>query len=460
VKKLNHDALGLFFKYGYIPAPHSVFEHTYKLEPGTYLEWELESAMLSKHTYWDINELYRQPILKLSEEEAIHETESVLKKAFEYRMVADVPVGVFLSGGYDSSAVAALLQSERSQKLKTFSIGFHEPKFNEAPYAKQVAQHLGTDHTEYYCTPQEAKEILPTLPFYFDEPFGDSSAIPTILVSQMARKQVTVSLSADGGDELFGGYYRYPIIQKMDAVLSKVPSSLRKTAHLASGLISPSRIPKLKDIPLIEQRYAKFRSLLQHHTPSDYLKNMSTILDDQTLDRLLVQKTSSLYTYFDEVVDRPPLLLHQLLARDYKTYMVDDILTKVDRSTMSTSLEGREPFLDQHIAAWVAQLDPQWKIRGKDKKYILKQIVHQYIPKEMMDRPKSGFAIPIDSWFKKELAAYFDSYLNDSYLSSQGILNPQVIHEWLKNYHMGKKEYIVPLWNVLMFQLWYEQWMQ
>ncbi len=457
-KELNQDALALFLKYCYVPAPHCIFKNCFKLEPGHFLSLTTDNRLLTTNQYWNVNNAYTKPKLEIGEKEAIEETEKVLKKAFDYRMVADVPVGVFLSGGYDSSAVAALLQKDATQKIKTFTIGFHEQKYNEAPYAKEVAQHLGTDHTEYYCTIEEAKAILPTLPYFYDEPFGDSSAIPTMLVSQLARKSVTVALSADGGDEIFGGYNRYPIIERMNSTFGKLPKFTRELAYQTSGLISPEKVPILKNKKLIGQRYNKARNLIREANATNYLKAMCSVVDDENLSRLLKESFQDVPTYFDEKTPDILSLLDRVLAKDYKTYMVDDILTKVDRATMSVSLEGREPFLDQNIIEWVAQLPNHYKIRNSNKKYLLKEIVHRYLPKEMMDRPKAGFAIPIDEWFSKELAEYFSIYLNKTFLDKQGIFNSDLVLQWTSLYQSGKKEYMTQLWNILMFQLWYEKW--
>lgn len=459
-KEIDTNALALFLKYCYVPAPHSIFKDTFKLLPGHFIEFDLSIQSFKMEKYWDVNHAYQKPKLKISDAEAIIETESVLKKAFDYRMVADVPVGVFLSGGYDSSIVAALLQKDKSQKIKTFTIGFHEEKYNEAPFAKQVSVHLGTEHTEYYCTIEEAKSILPTLPLYYDEPFGDSSAIPTILVSQLARKSVTVSLSADGGDEIFGGYNRYPIIQKMDSFFGKLPNFTRKLSYQASSLINPEHVPIVKHKKLIGQRYSKFRKLIKESSDTNYLKSMCSVLDDHSLHKLLTESTVDLETYFDENPKGMHGLMDRILAKDYKTYMVDDILTKVDRATMSVALEGREPFLDQNIIEWAARLPHNMKIRNGEKKWILKQIVHKYIPKEMMDRPKAGFGVPIEDWFQKELSEYFNEYFNRDYIEKQGLFNFELVSKWIKMYQLGKKEYITQLWNLLMFQMWYEKWMK
>jgi asparagine synthase (glutamine-hydrolysing) len=459
-KEIDFNALALFLKYCYVPAPHCIFQNTFKLEPGHAMTLSTTNCQLTTTKYWDVNDLYAAPKLDIDDQEAIQETEKILKKAFDYRMVADVPVGVFLSGGYDSSAVVALLQNERTERLKTYTIGFEEQAFNEAPYAKAIADRLGTDHTEHYCTIREAQDILPILPFYYDEPFGDSSAIPTMLVSRMARKDVTVSLSADGGDELFGGYNRYPIIQKLDRSFGALPHFSRAIAYHASGLINPERLPILKHKKLIGQRYSKFRKLILESNATNYLKSMCAVIDDQSLAQLLVRKTQELNTNFDESDPRILAMLDRILAKDYKTYMVDDILTKVDRATMSVSLEGREPFLDQHVIEWVARLPIDMKIRNGNKKYLLKEIVHRHIPKEMMDRPKAGFAIPIENWFQKELAEYFDLYFNRNYIEKQGIFNFEEVNSWMLKYKLGKKEYMTQLWNILMFQLWYEKWMK
>lgn len=458
-KQLDTNALALFFQLGYIPVPHCIFKNAFKLRQGHYLVLDLGNQSLEEHKYWDVNDAYKRPTLNITEPEAIEETEKILTKAFNYRMVADVPVGIFLSGGYDSSAVAALLQKESTQRLKTFSIGFHEEAFNEAQYAQKVANHLNTDHTEYYCTPQEAKEILPTLPFFYDEPFGDSSAIPTILVSKLARKDVTVSLSADGGDEVFAGYERYPFLLKLDKNFKYMPKGVSKFLAQTMGLVSPAKMPILRDVPLLDLRYEKVRKLLENPSSTQLLKSMSCIIDNRGIQDLFSKSTTPLTSFFDENALSAQGILSQLLAKDYKTYMIDDILTKVDRATMSVSLEGREPFLDQNIVEWAAQLPDNLKINNGSKKYILKQIVHRHLPKTMMERPKMGFGVPIKTWFSNELSEYFSRYLNRALLDKQGILNATTVEFWLQSYNSGKTQYITHLWYALMFQMWYEKWM-
>ena len=252
VKEINTQAVTLFFKYGYIRAPHTIFKDTFKIQPGHYVKIDLVRKKVEQHKYWDVVDYYNQPKLKISETEALEETERLFESAFQYRMVSDVPVGVFLSGGYDSSLVAAILQKNSTQKIKTFTIGFNEKRWDEAPFAKQIAGHIGTDHHEYYCTSKEAQDIFPQLADIYDEPFGDSSGIPTTLVSQFARKQVTVSLSADGGDEIFAGYVKYHHLVKINNYINKTPKAILSTAKLLSNA-SIRVMPALKKVHKIQR---------------------------------------------------------------------------------------------------------------------------------------------------------------------------------------------------------------
>lgn len=458
-KEINHDGLALFLQYGYIPQPHTIFNYTHKLQAGHSLELNTNNSTLNITKYWDVIDCYNQPKLDISEQEAMDETERLLKSACEYRMVADVPVGMFLSGGYDSSAVTALLQSERTEKLKTFSIGFHEEKFNEAHHAKKVAEYLGTDHTEYYCTQKDALEILPKLPEIWDEPFGDSSAIPTTLVSQLARKDVTVSLSADGGDEIFGGYGKYDHVLNLYTKFNRVPAKQLVAKLLsASGV---SNLPGLRSIPKFSTRVMRLVQLLESTNPVMAMSGLSKAFSDGELKRLLIKEQSKLFTGFNEFSNLNSDLtdLDKLLAIDYKTYQLDDILTKVDRATMSVSLEGREPLLDYNVIEFVSRLDPGLKIRNGNKKYLLKKITHKYLPKEIMDRPKMGFGVPIFDWFKAELKDYLMTYLSEERLKQGGIFNVQVVISLRDRYLAGLDVNINQIWFLLMFEMWRAKWM-
>lgn len=460
-KRINPAAVATFLQYGYVSHPHSIFQHTAKLPPGHYLTLNLATQAVALTQYWNVYDAYNKPKLKIDLPEAIAETEKKLVKAFQYRMVADVPVGVFLSGGYDSSCVTALLQKNSTEKLKTFTIGTTDKKMDEAPYAAQIAAHLGTDHTEYYCTPKEALDIIPELPFYYDEPFADSSAIPTILVSRLARKKVTVALSADAGDEIFAGYNRYGYISRYGKKLSAIPRPVRKLAVAAMSSVSSERLPYLRNKQNFHSRYDKLKNLLADPSPSELLKNLSQVFNDREINELFARPVSALTTAHQSTelatgYDDP---LAYMMAIDYQTYMVDDILQKVDRATMSVSLEGREPFLDQDIVEWAAQLPSEYKYHRGEKKYILKQIVHKYIPREIMERPKMGFGIPIENWLSTELKALVNEYLSEESLKLHGFFNLGAVKKTVEDFFNGRKEKHLKVWYLLMFQMWYKQWM-
>lgn len=455
-KELNHDGLALFLQYGYIPQPHTIFNHTHKLQAGHSLSFDIKHSTFNIEKYWDVIDCYNQPKLDISEQEAMDETERLLKSACEYRMVADVPVGMFLSGGYDSSAVTALLQSDRTEKLKTFSIGFHEEKFNEAHHAKKVAEYLGTDHTEYYCTQNDALEILPKLPEIWDEPFGDASAIPTTLVSQLARKDVTVSLSADGGDEIFGGYDKYTGIHKKMQAFGKIPNLLLPFAKAVLNFKATHFAARKAGMFNADDRLKRF-ALMLGQDEKGLLKKGSQVFTEYDLDRFLLKRLNRVQTEFDADINQN--WLDNVLAIDYKTYQLDDILTKVDRATMSVSLEGREPLLDYRLVEFVARVDNSFKIHGGSKKYLLKQITHKYLPKEIMDRPKKGFGVPIFDWFKAELKDYLMTYLSEDRLEKGKIFNPHQVIQLRDRYLVGLDVNINQLWFILMFEMWRERWL-
>jgi asparagine synthase (glutamine-hydrolysing) len=331
---------------------------------------------------------------------------------------------------------------------------------NEAPFAKQIAAHLGTEHTEYYCTPKEALDIIPELPHYYDEPFADSSAIPTILVSRMARKKVTVALSADAGDEIFAGYNRYDYIARYGKKISAIPGPMRKMAVAAMSNISSESIPYFKHKQNFHSRYDKLKNLLADPSPAELLKNLSQVFSKTDIDQLFVQPVTELSTAHRsmQLAEGYSDPMAYMMAIDYQTYMVDDILQKVDRATMSVSLEGREPFLDQDIIEWAAQLPSDYKYHNGQKKYILKQIVHKYIPREIMERPKMGFGIPIENWLSQELKPLVKEYLSPANLSAHGLFNISAVEKLVNDFFNGHKEKHLKIWYLLMFQMWYKQW--
>lgn len=455
VKKLDQSALKTFFFNGNIPAPASIFENTFKVEPGTFIEIDLEKRDVRSIQYWDVFNAYRQPLSDVSYSDALIETEKLLESACSYRMVADVPVGVFLSGGYDSSAVAALL-SKNINKLNTFTIGFDDKKFDESPHAKAVATHLGTNHHEYFCTTREAMDILPEIATIYDEPFGDSSAIPTTLVSRIARKHVTVALSADAGDELFAGYPRHQKIRKYLEKTNAIPEVLATTA---AGLMAVSKLrnPSISKADLPE----KLRAYLAAKGPLKRFHVVNQTYTEKEINRLVRSKNAFCHLPFDDdnKLAASKDVLNSILAVEYKTYLVDDILQKVDRATMSASLEGREPFLDHRLVEWLAVLPADFKLKNEISKRLLKDIVHKYIPPSIMERPKMGFGIPVKDWLRTELRELFEEIMDEKFLKNQEVLAADLVLELKREYLDNNLHDFERLWFVFVFLQWYKKWM-
>jgi len=459
-KNICLKAVNAYLKWGYIPAPHTIFENTYKLNPGHYLEVDLKKRSLNDIKYWDAIDCYKLPTLNLSFDEALEEIEQRFIASFQYRMIADVPVGIFLSGGYDSAMVAAILQKHSSTPVKTFTIGFHEEVFNEAPYAKAIANYLECDHTQYICTSEDALSIIPQLPDIYDEPFADSSAIPTILVSRLAREQVTVALSADGGDEIFAGYTKYQTALSMWQKMKSLNPKIRKKILILLHLFPFEKIQTILPVYNLNTRAQKIQQMLQSNSIIDFMNITSQLLTDIDLKSLSLTKNMSISTAFDDFdqIFKKTDWLNAMLAIDYQTYLPDDIMVKVDRATMSVSLEGREPLLDHHILEFVAQLPGHFKYSSGTTKRLLKAIAYKYCPKKLLDRPKKGFSVPIDRWFRKDLKSYFLHYLDKDKIRKQGILNDQFVVALRNRYLSGNPENVAKLWQLLMLQMWIERW--
>ncbi|AEA42740.1 asparagine synthase (glutamine-hydrolyzing) [Fluviicola taffensis] len=457
-KKINPKAVHAYLQYGSVPTPHCIFDYCSKLEPGHFIKTSLNNFKSEPTQYWNVYNYYNKPKLAVSIEEAKLKAENLLKSACEYRMVSDVPVGVFLSGGYDSACVTALLQKDRTEALRTFTISVPDIGLNEAPFAKEVAERLQTNHTETECTAREAIDLIAELPYFYDEPFADSSAIPTTLVSKIAKQHVTVALSADGGDEVFAGYNRYEMILKYGEKLNKIPSFARKGLASVMELVSADSIPVLKNKYNFAQRYEKTKSILRDTSDQNIMLSVSQLFTEQQINKISTQKFETLQTYFDsqELTNHSPLAFAQ--AMDYQTYLLDDILQKVDRASMSVSLESREPLLDHRLIEYVAQLPDDYKIRNGSKKWLLKEIVHQYIPQSMMDRPKMGFAIPIESWLKNELRDLLETYLSEKKVAETGLFNWGEISRLKHSFLEGRKEYGVKIWYLLSYLMWFERW--
>ncbi len=461
-KEIDIHAVASFMQYGHIPTPNCIFKNCYKLQAGHFLVFNLNSKNFEIKKYWNVYDAYNKPKLDISFQEAKFETEKILSSAFQYRMVADVPVGVFLSGGYDSACVTALLQRQNNTPLKTFTIAVPDIGLNEAPYAKDISKHLGTEHHEMECSSKEALELINSLPFYYDEPFGDQSAIPTSLVCKMAKEHVTVALSADAGDEIFAGYNRYDYLIRYGNKLNSMPKVLRKSVSHLMDMIKADSIPVLKNSYNFPNRYEKLKKLLLNPSHQNIMLSLSQQFTNEEINNLFIKKINTLHNAYisTELKKEFYTPLSYMMAIDYQTYLLDDILQKVDRASMSASLEGREPFLDHRIIEWAAQLPDNYKYHHGEKKYILKEIVHQYIPKSLMDRPKMGFAIPIEKWLMEDLKDKVFYYTEEKLIIEQGIFNIEIIRK-LKHhfYTLGKKEYALKIWYLLIFQMWHEKWM-
>jgi asparagine synthase (glutamine-hydrolysing) len=456
MKRLDEHAVREYMDYGFVPSPHCVFEDCQKLDPGHLLTWTIDTGEMTITKYWDVREYYMLPNLELPYEEAKAQVESLLRSAFEYRMVSDVPVGVFLSGGYDSTAVAALLQSSRTAKLKTFTIGSDSLR-NEAPFAREVAQHLGTDHTEYVCTTREAQDIIPTLPYFYDEPFADDSAIPTILVSRIARKSVTVALSADAGDEIFAGYANYTTFRNNLAMIDRIPGPLRGVARSAASFGA-----SLTRNDMLRHKMDTLTEVLgvdNARMPQSLLRSYVT-LNRRVRDRLFRNRPQiPMRSVYDDDFSRVKDRLSIALATDYVLYLQNCILAKVDRATMSVSLEGREPFLDHRIIELVAQLPSRYKY-GPPPKRLLKDIVHTFVPQSIMDRPKTGFTVPVIAWLQSDMAYLLEDHLRPDRIAEAGVFAPDYVAELKRRFFASQLPDPSIVWKLLQFQMWYDRWMR
>ena len=469
-REVDRDALTLLLRHNYIPAPYSIYKSVRKLLPGTILTiLSCDDAEREPVPYWSAKEVAERGVANQFEggdEEAIEQLDRLLKDAVGLRMVADVPLGVFLSGGIDSSTVVALMQAQSSRPVKTFTIGFHEEGYDEAKQAKEISKILGTEHTELYVTQEEAMNVIPDLPTFFDEPFSDSSQIPTYLVSKLARKSVTVSLSGDGGDELFGGYTRYfqgnsiwnrlkgfpaPMRSVAGSVIGKIPPDAWNAAYRAVGSLLPSKmkqshpgdkIVKLAEIiPSLSQDEMYLKLVSHWKNPASVVKNgvePPTVLTDRNQ-----------WAQLDDFTQR-------MMFLDTVSYLPDDILTKVDRASMGVSLEAREPLLDHRLAEFAWHLPMKMKIRDGQGKWALRQALYRYVPKEIMDRPKMGFGIPLGDWLRGDLRDWAEALLDEKRLLSEGFFNPEPIRMKWKQHLSGKMNWQAYLWDILMFQMWLE----
>jgi asparagine synthase (glutamine-hydrolysing) len=467
--RVDRDALTLYMRHGYVPAPYSMYVGIAKLTPGCILTVSADRKEPVVEPFWSAREAAEQGAahpLALSADEAVDELEALLGKAIGQQMMADVPLGAFLSGGVDSSTVVALMQGQSSRPVKTFSIGFHEEAYNEARHAEAVARHLGTDHTELYVTADQAMSVIPSLPAMYDEPFADSSQIPTHLVSQIARRHVTVALSGDGGDELFGGYERYRMTSKFWNRLSKVPRPLRGVMARGLTSVSPRSWNKVASAihPILP---ASARLSL----PGDKIHKGAGVLASASAAELYHGLASSWRDPASVVIggSEPPTILtrdvpnlaglseiERMMAADLLTYLPDDILVKVDRAAMSVSLETRVPLLDHRVVEFAWRLPMDYKIRDGDTKWALRQVLYRHVPRSLIDRPKMGFGIPLGEWLRGPLREWAEGLLDEGRIRREGYFHPEPIRRMWAAHLEGSVNEQYRLWIVLMFQAWLE----
>jgi len=460
--EIDRGAVAAFLRHNHVPAPHSIYRGVQKLEPGCMLTlaWRKEPQIVR---YWDARAVGRSALpLALPENELIEQFEALLTDAVGRRMIADVPVGAFLSGGVDSSTIAALMKAANAGPVKTFTIGFDIPGFDEAVHAKAVAQHLGTEHTELTCSAQEALDIVPRLPEWYDEPFADSSQIPTYLISALTRRHVTVALSGDGGDELFGGYNRHLLTQRYWRALSRLPQPIRTVLSRALMAVKPEqwssiagllprrlrptqvgdKLHKLASVLPMNDFGALYNRLVSHCEPDELL--MTGMPEPKGLP-------------WDASLGRDfPDPLNRMRYLDLATYLPDDILTKVDRASMAVGLEARVPLLDHRVVEFAWRLQPNVLIRNASTKWILRQILYKHVPRDIVERPKMGFGVPLAAWLRGPLRDWAESLLDEKRLKDGAILNPRAIRALWQEHLMGRRNGAHLLWNVLMLEAWRE----
>lgn len=464
-RTVDRNALALLLRHDYIPAPYSVFEHVRKLPAGTWIKLQRTNPDAQPQAYWSMRDVVanglRQP-MEGDVPQLVQTLDQQLRESIRMQMLADVPLGAFLSGGVDSSTVVALMQAQTSRRVKTFTIGFEEADFDEAPHARAVAQHLGTDHSELYVTGRQALDLVPSLPTLFDEPFADSSQLPTHLLAKLTRQHVTVALSGDGGDEIFGGYGRYFLARSLWRKTGRLPNVLRRSvvaglhalpsaawdaaARPITGLLAPrhrsigDRVHKLADVLRHDRPQQLYRHLVSHwrnpadvvigaHEPATALTSSEAWPPTQSFEQWMM--------FVDTV-----------------SYLPDDILVKVDRAAMGVALETRVPLLDHRIVELAWRLPQQMKMRGREGKWLLRQVLFQYVPRALVERPKMGFGIPLGPWLRGPLRAWAEELLDASRLRREGYFHVEPIRQKWAEHLSGQRNWHPALWNVLMFQAW------
>jgi asparagine synthase (glutamine-hydrolysing) len=477
--EIDRGAQLLLLRHGYVPTPHSIYRGVFKLPPAGWLPVSGEPDALQDNDlrervrfYWSARDVAERGLaepIRLSEQEAVDQVSALIDQSVRERMVADVPLGALLSGGIDSSSVVAFMQQHASRPVKTFSVGFHESGYDEAADAKSVARHLGTDHTELYVTPDQAQAVIPHLSEIYDEPFADRSQIPTFLVSQLARQHVTVALSGDGGDEVFGGYNRHFYGPWLWRRLRPWPRSLRQRLARLVTAIPPRRwdaaaeylyliLPRSSRQPTPGNRLHKIADLMSADSPQAIYRRLTSYWQDAA---------SVLIGGNDRASADPPAAVpdradfaHLMMYLDEVTYLPDDVLVKVDRASMAVSLEVRAPLLDHRLIEFAWRLPGAMKIRQRQGKWILRQVLNRHLPRQLFDRPKQGFEVPMDAWLRGPLREWAEAMLSSDRLAGEGFFAPGPIRAAWAEHLGGARNRGEELWTVLMFQAWHEHWLR
>jgi len=466
--EIDRGALSLLMRHNYIPHPYSIYRRIQKLPPGTILRIRTATEQQEPRPFWSAREIAEagsREEISQDPETAVEMLHELLREAVRLRMIADVPLGAFLSGGIDSSTVVALMQAQSTRPVRTFSIGFAETEYNEAPFAAQVASHLGTEHTELYVTAAEAQAVVPKLPEYFDEPFADSSQIPTFLVSALARQTVTISLSGDGGDELFAGYPRYTLAHQIWQTMNRFPRAARRGAAMAlrslsadawnsifksTASVMPDRIRRrrpgeqmhrLAALLCTSSAEAVYHRLISHWDPAELVLDgdePATALTDSARQANVANFTS------------------RMMFLDLVSYLPDDILTKVDRASMAVSLEARVPLLDHRVVEFAWRVPMSLRIRDGKEKWLLRQVLFRYVPPELVERGKMGFGMPVGEWLRGALRDWAEALLERGRLAQQAFFDADVVRSAWQEHLSGKRNRQYELWDVLMFQAWLE----
>ncbi len=465
-RDVDRSSLSSYMRFGYVPAPLCIYEQVWQLPAGSYMAFDMSMLRAGQdllplmESYWS----HRDAIINARQNPITHENilpefEELLSSCVGERMISDVPLGAFLSGGIDSSVVVALMQKQASTPVKTYSIGFSEAGFNEAQHAKKIASHLGTDHHELYISACDARDVVPDLPTIYDEPFADISAIPTYLVSKFARQSVTVALSGDGGDEMLGGYNRHISAPKAwDIVNNHIPAPLRDPFSKMIKSVPPSLWDRVRpNRPQFGSHMHKFAEIMNKQSESDVY--MSLVSNWQSPKNIVIDGSEELIPLVDPAMQIEGLSFTEtMMYWDTLSYLNGDILTKVDRASMAVSLELRAPLLDKRIYEYAWRLPMEYKIRDGKGKWLLRQVLKNHVPDELFERPKQGFSVPVADWLRGELRDWAQDLLDEKTLREQGLLDYMQIKAMWDEHQKGKGNHANKLWSVLMFQAWYRKW--